>query len=1038
MIATLLNIVRRAVGGAALVLLLAAPPYALLRYLDSPLPNQSPTRDTVTAALTSPLTDEMIGAVLTALLWAAWVSFAWSVLAELAAALTGRRLPQPRVLSPGRGLAALLVAAITGGVLATAAQAASPPLTDTAHAHPSASGVAAATATVAHREPLPVSVTLQVAQVAALPEQTLAHGEVTLVANGREYTHTVKRGDTMSKIAEQWLGDANRWPEIFALNRGAHFTDVGGTLRNPNVIYPGWTLDLPADATPPSGQQPRPPAAASNQPGASDTPREPETAPSRPTPSAPTPRPQQPTETAPTPTSTPSGSAVTVPAPATSSADAPSPSVSGASQSERAHRGVWLPSGSWIDLGLALAIAAAVALVWARRQHRYVPRKPSAQPRLNDSTLTPMPAVVRQIRRGLRRADAGHPDPYEPEDLRPHADQRGVDEQDQLDAEPDGSGDAASDEHDDVARAGNDDRPAPGPVAPASDDPLSELWPAAGLGLVGHGAEAAARGFLSAALASGGVEHPEARTEVVIPSMTAATLLGAAAVTMPRTPRLTVTAGLEEALEFLETQTLQRTRLAYQHEVDSVAELRRAAPYEQPLPPIMLLADVTSSHERARVAALLAQGQRLDIHGILLGDWPDGDTVVVAADGTTTAAVDSDRARHGAHPADIGRLAVLDPLETADLLTTLAESHTGLPQAPAPTEPMPTPPAQESDPTAPEDAEDPKNTNTTGSSADTTAEDDNYADDAPGSAASPPGRQDKAIAPVPDAEEPPATDEKSTGHAYSEHAHESGSAQTTPARVQILGAPQVVDGDPQRTPRAKSLELLVYLAVNDGVASTEAILDDLLPDAPSSKAAARLYTYVSGLRALLGHASGTSGHVPHPDHRYLLSRDLLDVDLWRMREAIRDAARASDPHDRVAALRRAVEAYTGPLAEGCEYEWVESYREAIRQESLDASLALADALTGEPAEQLTVLDAAIAHSPHHEALYQAAMRARADLGHADGIRELRRTLTRRLIDIDAEPGDDTLALADRLIADLRRRGRTSGKQHPPDRDGPPQ
>ncbi|WP_433320284.1 AfsR/SARP family transcriptional regulator [Micromonospora chersina] len=241
----------------------------------------------------------------------------------------------------------------------------------------------------------------------------------------------------------------------------------------------------------------------------------------------------------------------------------------------------------------------------------------------------------------------------------------------------------------------------------------------------------------------------------------------------------------------------------------------------------------------------------------------------------------------------------------------------------------------------------------------------------------------------------------------------------------MLGAPAVVGADPHRTPRAKSLELLVYLAVHDGAASSEAILDDLLPDAPTSKAAGRLYTYVSGLRAVLRHAGRSAGHITHPDHRYILNRDLLDIDCG-VRTAIRDAAQATDPHTRAAALRRAVEAYTGPLADACDYEWIEPYREAIRQEALDAHLALAHALTGQPAQQLAVLDAAITPNPYHEALYQAAMRARADLGDVEGIRMLRRTLARRLNDIDAEPSDDTLALADRLIADLRRHSNASG------------
>ena len=46
--------------------------------------------------------------------------------------------------------------------------------------------------------------------------------------------YKVKRGDTLSGIAESKLGDANRWPEIHRLNR-----DV---VPNPNQITPGMEL----------------------------------------------------------------------------------------------------------------------------------------------------------------------------------------------------------------------------------------------------------------------------------------------------------------------------------------------------------------------------------------------------------------------------------------------------------------------------------------------------------------------------------------------------------------------------------------------------------------------------------------------------------------------------------------------------------------------------------------------------------------------------------------------------------------------------
>lgn len=50
-------------------------------------------------------------------------------------------------------------------------------------------------------------------------------------------THTVRSGDTLSKIAASTLGDPARWEEIWNLN-----TD---RVANPNLIYPGLVLLLP-------------------------------------------------------------------------------------------------------------------------------------------------------------------------------------------------------------------------------------------------------------------------------------------------------------------------------------------------------------------------------------------------------------------------------------------------------------------------------------------------------------------------------------------------------------------------------------------------------------------------------------------------------------------------------------------------------------------------------------------------------------------------------------------------------------------------
>ena len=55
---------------------------------------------------------------------------------------------------------------------------------------------------------------------------------------GSQKTYTVKPGDTLSKIAKEFLGDANSYMEIFNANRDQ--------LSDPDLIKPGQVLKIPA------------------------------------------------------------------------------------------------------------------------------------------------------------------------------------------------------------------------------------------------------------------------------------------------------------------------------------------------------------------------------------------------------------------------------------------------------------------------------------------------------------------------------------------------------------------------------------------------------------------------------------------------------------------------------------------------------------------------------------------------------------------------------------------------------------------------
>lgn len=68
------------------------------------------------------------------------------------------------------------------------------------------------------------------------------------VAETERATCVVRPRDSLWRLAEDHLGDGLRWRDIWELNRGKEFP-VGSHLRDPDLIRPGWVLDLPADAT---------------------------------------------------------------------------------------------------------------------------------------------------------------------------------------------------------------------------------------------------------------------------------------------------------------------------------------------------------------------------------------------------------------------------------------------------------------------------------------------------------------------------------------------------------------------------------------------------------------------------------------------------------------------------------------------------------------------------------------------------------------------------------------------------------------------
>lgn len=56
-------------------------------------------------------------------------------------------------------------------------------------------------------------------------------------SGGEARTYIVQSGDSLSKIAKKFYGNANEWRRIFEANKDR--------ISNPDMIQPGWALKIP-------------------------------------------------------------------------------------------------------------------------------------------------------------------------------------------------------------------------------------------------------------------------------------------------------------------------------------------------------------------------------------------------------------------------------------------------------------------------------------------------------------------------------------------------------------------------------------------------------------------------------------------------------------------------------------------------------------------------------------------------------------------------------------------------------------------------
>ena len=797
-------IVRGLPAGALLLVLSAGVPWALAHFVGWPLPDHLPSKTEIEATLLNPITHRLLLDSLAVLSWIVWLTFVVDLLQCGIDAARGTTWQHGRPSGPLRTLAAGLIGAIVVALLGSRAAVAAPVMRPDSPAI-----VATAPTTPAPAAPQGI---VQVTE------------EVRSPANGIH--------DSLWRVAERIYGPGNgdRWPELFALNRGREQPD-GHALINPNLIRPGWKITAYLPAPPQAHPHDEPP-------------------------------PHGPLKHPPPTTATPT----TTPAPT------------------KAEPCLDLETGAYVSASLAALVTAALITARRRQRRRYRP----ATPKLDDPGRPP---VVRALR-------IAHD-----------------------------SMTALRDDHDtDRATWSN---PGETPVGVHEGQTIAlNIARHRGLGLTGPGAYAAIRALILTLLAD-----EDSNVQVILPATEAEAVFGR---DLPATPpaRLRIVDTLTTALDILEAELLSRMRRTR----DAHALL-------------VLVAPSTAGTDH-RAQAILDNGAALNLAGILLGQWPAGDTVHVRDDGTVSATTPNLQDQLAGV-----RLFTLPSTDASDLLTLL--------HAAEPT-PEPVTPTDEYEFLIPT----------------TDAPDNND-----------PGAKPALPPAAPPTTTTPPLHFQVLGPLHLIH------RTTDPVDLINVMAPR------QR-------EILVYLALHRDGCRRESLAAALWPDAPPDRPHNSFHATLSQLRrALRAAAQDTlAGLVVNDGGHYKLDPTLATVDLWQLHDALTAHRQAPTP-SKVVALQQIAELYRGDLADGITADWLDPTREALRREVLDAFSLTIRTVHDNPDQVLTLLEQARQMDPYNEAIYRDLMRTQARLGQFDTIPRTLNLLTTALGDLHEQPNPSTAALA---------------------------
>ena len=228
----------RGLGSATLLAgLLLGIPILLIAGVGWPLPRGLPSgSDALTAIKTGAIPASLILKSISVVVWVLWLQLLAGLGVEVWAHFHGRVAPRV-VLVPS--FVQRLSARLLGTALFVAFSVQNP-------------GAAIAT----NQDLLaPTTIELDVDSLDAQSDAPIAHSSGNPHSiepfDAEPFVHTVERRDSLQMVAEQYLGDPNRWTEVFVLNHGQAQAD-GGSLTDPTRLQPGWELVLPTDARPPA------------------------------------------------------------------------------------------------------------------------------------------------------------------------------------------------------------------------------------------------------------------------------------------------------------------------------------------------------------------------------------------------------------------------------------------------------------------------------------------------------------------------------------------------------------------------------------------------------------------------------------------------------------------------------------------------------------------------------------------------------------------------------------------------------------------